>query len=294
MQRIVGGILALVLGLSVVAWGEGRDKAATPAEQYKALLKEWSEATHAFWNATTAAERGKIVARVDKLLSQVLELAEKKNPKDPVALEALIQVVVQEIWLENYAEDSLRSVKAKDSPGARAMALLLRDHVESDKLGEACRRIAYGFRKECEMFLRTAVDKSPHKDVQAQACLRLAQFLSARLQRLDLVKDRPEMAKRYEVLFGKNYVEALERRDHAEAVKEAEAVFERAAAQYGDVKLPFGGTVGERAKAELFELRHLSVGKEAPDIEGEDQDGKRFKLSDYRGKVVLLYFWQQI
>jgi peroxiredoxin len=41
----------------------------------------------------------------------------------------------------------------------------------------------------------------------------------------------------------------------------------------------------------LFELRHLAVGKQAPDIEGQDQDGKQFKLSDYRGKVVLLDFW---
>jgi peroxiredoxin len=31
----------------------------------------------------------------------------------------------------------------------------------------------------------------------------------------------------------------------------------------------------------------------APDIEGEDQDGVRFKLSDYRGKVVLLDFWSE-
>jgi len=33
------------------------------------------------------------------------------------------------------------------------------------------------------------------------------------------------------------------------------------------------------------------LGKEAPEIEGEDIDGKRFKLSDYRGKVVVLDFW---
>ena len=24
-----------------------------------------------------------------------------------------------------------------------------------------------------------------------------------------------------------------------------------------------------------------------------DQDGQQFKLSDYRGKVVLLYFWSE-
>ena len=33
------------------------------------------------------------------------------------------------------------------------------------------------------------------------------------------------------------------------------------------------------------------VGKLAPEIEGEDVDGVPFKLSDYRGKVVLLDFW---
>ncbi|MBI2808576.1 MAG: redoxin domain-containing protein [Planctomycetes bacterium] len=32
----------------------------------------------------------------------------------------------------------------------------------------------------------------------------------------------------------------------------------------------------------------------AQEIEGQDQDGKHFKLSDYRGKVVLLYFWSEI
>jgi peroxiredoxin len=36
----------------------------------------------------------------------------------------------------------------------------------------------------------------------------------------------------------------------------------------------------------------LAVGKEAPEIEGEDQEGKKFKLSDYRGKVVLLDLWR--
>jgi cytochrome oxidase Cu insertion factor (SCO1/SenC/PrrC family) len=33
------------------------------------------------------------------------------------------------------------------------------------------------------------------------------------------------------------------------------------------------------------------VGETARDISGEDVDGKSFKLSDYRGKVVVLDFW---
>ena len=59
------------------------------------------------------------------------------------------------------------------------------------------------------------------------------------------------------------------------------------------------GTLRLRAIQALFlnrgwtQIRHLAVGKAAQEIEGVDQDGQQFKLSDYRGKVVLLYFWSE-
>jgi cytochrome oxidase Cu insertion factor (SCO1/SenC/PrrC family) len=34
------------------------------------------------------------------------------------------------------------------------------------------------------------------------------------------------------------------------------------------------------------------VGSAAPEIQGIDADGVAFKLSDYRGKVVLVDFWR--
>ncbi len=39
-----------------------------------------------------------------------------------------------------------------------------------------------------------------------------------------------------------------------------------------------------------FMVEHLMIGKEAPDIVGKDMDGEGLKLSDYRGKVVVLVF----
>jgi hypothetical protein len=47
-----------------------------------------------------------------------------------------------------------------------------------------------------------------------------------------------------------------------------------------------------KAEAEqMLKLFSLRVGKEAPEITGPDLDEKVFKLTDYRGKVVLLDFW---
>jgi cytochrome oxidase Cu insertion factor (SCO1/SenC/PrrC family) len=64
---------------------------------------------------------------------------------------------------------------------------------------------------------------------------------------------------------------------------------------YADVSTPDGrARLGDKAAGELTRIRNvpnLKVGKTAPDIAGKDLDGKPFKLSDYRGKVVVLDFW---
>jgi len=69
-----------------------------------------------------------------------------------------------------------------------------------------------------------------------------------------------------------------------------EKLLERVVSDYADLGYHYT-TLGVAAEGELFELRRLQIGMLAPDIEGEDLDGVPFKLSDYRGKVVVLDFW---
>jgi hypothetical protein len=281
-----------MLALSVVAaQGNSQDNPPTPAEQYKALREEYDRASSS-GIPLTDAERLKFVGHVyeqrNALVQKFLELAEK-HPTDPVALDALMQAV----WQVNTTPWPVELV-GEDSARAKAFELIQRHHIRSDKLGPLCERVSYGFSKEYETLLLAVLAKNPHETVQATASLSLGHFLNNRLQRVDLCRERTELAKEFAGLYGKEYLAELQRQDRETALQEIEAIFEQAAEKYGDVKLPGGDTVAERAKAELFEIRNLCVGKEAPGIEGEDQDGKRLKLSDYRGKMVLLDFWSYV
>lgn len=107
----------------------------------------------------------------ESLALRFLELAEK-HPADPTAVDALIEAV----WMANH---NAFPAGGKDSPGGKAMALLLRDHVGSGRLGPIRLRIGSGFREEYETFLRTLLKRNSHK--QVQACLALAQFLNIKL-----------------------------------------------------------------------------------------------------------------
>jgi len=281
----MGLVLSLVVSGACLSPAVAQDR----VQEFKALQKEFQAASYLNFHPTNDTDRKEAAERVDKVASKCLEFAEK-NPDEPIALDAMVDVITQEYWLDNH---TTYTGHGKHDRQAKAIALILRHHLQSDKLVEVCKRVQFGFRQECETFLRTVLEKNPHREVQGNACLRLAQFLVSRLDRLDMIAGQPDLAGRYELLYGKDYIERLRRQDRAEVIKEAEIFYERAAEKYADVKMPYGDLVGEQAKTELYELRYLAIGKPAPEIEGEDQDAKTLKLSDYRGKVVLLYFWSE-
>jgi hypothetical protein len=125
--------------------------------------------------------------------------------------------------------------------------------------------------------------------------LALSDRANAALVRKLQKNDAKTLAK-WESRLGKEVVCALKKADAAALENEAEELLEkvRKSKAYAEVTIPFGDgeiKLGDLAGRELFEIRHLQPGKPAPEIVGEDIDGKPMKLSDFSGKVVLLDFW---
>ena len=139
------------------------------------------------------------------------------------------------------------------------------------RIAQLCQALSYSTDEVSETLLRTLLEKDSRREVQGLASLTLAQELKRRLEMTPTIGEAAA----------------------SEARAECEKLLRRASDELADVKLAAGGTVGAKAELELDDILHLSVGKVAPEIEGQDQDGRRFKLSDYKGKVILLDFWHQ-
>lgn len=288
--------MALAMSLPIAAFA-GQTDVKTPAQEYSAIFKVYSTISGGMREAKTDLDRKAAVEELAPFALKFVDLAEK-YPNDPIALKALRQAcqvvgstdsAAINAWEMN--QSNFPAGNRDDAP-VRTVALVLRDHLLSAKLGPIVDRMRYAYRLDYEPCLQSVLDKNPHRDVKGLTCMVLAQYLGDKLRMLELADDRQELASCYEIVFGKHFLPELRQLDRAKLEKRIEALFERAANEFGDVKFR-NTTVGETAKSELYAIRNLGVGKIAPDIVGKDQDGTPFKLSDYRGKVVLLYFWSE-
>jgi hypothetical protein len=378
MRRFAGGMLVFLLVLSARAddGTKPKDKPAGPAEQIQELQKQQREAFQKFIDEFQKAkddEREKVgdekYPKPELYEGKVLAIVEK-NPKELFAVDALIWIV------SNAQMGPAYSSKYDDSYVKKALAMLLRDHIDSEKIGQITQLLAYLRKGNSQEILEQILEKNPKPGVKAKAALALVQRVQddinlsryaredeeagkqlekafgkeafERLRKLDPKKLEEDADRRYEVLKGylpgmtkqemtdlfqtlrysargeasqkflRSVMDTVKEKEFqglacftlAQVIKrstenlkeqaaiekrnaEAEKLFELAAEKYGDIALQFEGTIGKKAKAELFELRNLAVGKPAPDVAGVDQDGKAFKLADYKGKVVLLDFWSQ-
>ncbi len=88
----------------------------------------------------------------------------------------------------------------------------------------------------------------------------------------------------------KNFDASADRVSAAASKDKALEYFQQLNANYADITIQ-GFKLSDFAFKMLFEMMSLQVGCEAPEIEGKDADGVAFKLSDYRGKHVIVIFW---
>jgi hypothetical protein len=278
---MVGGLLVLVLaGPALSAEDQPRNSTDTPARQYQALVQEFENARQALDRAAkqagTEAEREKVLRDRDptnQLAPRFLQLAEK-HPTDPVAVDALV-------WVASRVAEP---AGARSAVRARALEILSRDHISDARAARLCQELSYRFDPETQAFLRAMLARSPRREVQGRACLSLALSQHHRLKQRQLLAEGGSP-------LGRQAAAELHKVDPAGLAREVEDLLQRAANQYGDIQYRASGPIGKMAERELYELHHLAVGQPAPEVEGQDQDGQKFKLSDYRGKVVLLDFW---
>ena len=209
------------------------------------------------------------------------------HPDDLEAIDAIVWTV------HGLANGTYPEYLAEQS---RAFELLMEKALASEKIVPVC-YYAGGGSFACpqvKRFLEAALEKSPSRLVRGTACLGLARDEHTAAQLVRRMSD-PITRKSFQARWkATGAIERLEGLDPDELDRRAEAHFARVVAEFGDLKLPHPSNETPFAKVaseELYELRHLGIGKTAPDLDGEDVRGSRLRLSDHRGKVVAIVFW---
>ena len=155
------------------------------------------------------------------------------------------------LWLLQQCWWQKREGTMESNAKRRAEAILAQ-HPESTQLARIA-EYQYVFSAEDRTAILTRLQESPHAEVRGYAIYELAK------------REKPEKRK---------------------------AMLEELLEKYADVPCRLS-TFGALAHAHLnpHPAEALEIGKPAPEIVGADVDGNPMKLSDYRGKVVVLDFW---
>lgn len=266
MRLLCAAALSLSVGL-FFAYAQDKKPAEQPADaraakldaakkKFDATLKELTERFQKADPADKRSIQAEIREEVMLMAGKVLKIAEE-NPKDAVAFDAAA-----------YVLQSAGRVGAGGADVEKAVALIAEHHATDAKVKDflipAMRMGAAG-----EKLLKAVGEKATDKDTKGTA-LFLRGYTVA--QSVDDEEDEKKLA-----ALVKEAIDLM-----TEAKKLAPA------AKIG------AGTIESFATKEiegLSAVTALGVGKPAPDVESLTLDGKKIKLSDYKGKVVLLDIW---
>lgn len=322
MRRVgwCGLVLALALP-AAPAQDPPEDDKKPPRERYDSLAKGIAaerEKIIADYQKAKGEEQQKLLDRYYALGKEYAEkfyqLAEDA-PNDPAAADALFWVVQNGSGSPAYKKATDKVVglvgdmPLKDlnrrlnglrsaPPAVLDAALKRAEKDESDAAaGDVLAWVATtgSFQPAGPKAVERLVEKYPDHAALERVCATLARSPSAgdTLKKILEKADKPRVKAAAAMALGQSLVARTESpgndpKETEKAGAEAEKYLAMAADLYGKAD---AAPQKQAAERELKAFQTLRVGKEAPEIKGPDLDGKEFKLSDYRGKVVLLDFW---
>jgi thiol-disulfide isomerase/thioredoxin len=271
----------------------------TPERLYRTILDDYAAARRAFAVKEAATPEGQIESLrgqyplPEDYYGRLLELAES-HPKDPVAVDSLA-------WIVATSTNGYDAFKERGPRIKRAMEILANDHLDDPRVGRVCLELVAGAAPLRDEFLQTIESRSTDRQVKGRACLALGEFLLMKSETVASLQELPDddWMKKIQAKAPHRlpYYETLRLADARALALEGESLLERALTEYGDLAYdPIfqpqpTKTLAEVASTDLLRLHKLAIGQEAPEIDGRDVNDRRFKLSDYRGKVVVLVFW---
>jgi thiol-disulfide isomerase/thioredoxin len=265
MRRVLlVGLVAFAGGLGVLS-GEEPAAPASPLGRKLAKLKKQFETDEQalkkkLADAKDPEDKKQVTFQIKELhaltASDALDLAEEgKKSEDGLDAAVFVLKLLGEYQITGQDMD-------------KASAIVLENHIDSPKIAPALEHMV-GCGPTGLLFLETVVEKATKPDVQALALYYNALAMDAK-------------ATAAEGPSGDDVKIAQFRGRAAE-------MMEKAAKLAPDAKVGTD-TLAKAVASEIVSLR-IGPGNPVPDAEGTDLDGKKVKLSSYRGKVVVLDFW---
>jgi hypothetical protein len=287
---------ALLMGLACVPGAQADPPKVAPATQYRMLVREYQSASQASPRAAPTAGPGEPAPASGRkpdpatFAVRFLDLA-REHPGDRASFDALS-------WVLSHAPHGPEADRAYELLGA--------NHLADERIIPILQRLGTSKSAAAEALLRTAMEGSPEAEVQAHACYSLARMLGSREPHPAATKRRSGKAQK-----GQNKPEAPPADDKLR--QEIELLYGRLATEFYNVRFSRKQTFGDLARPALERLGAakgraggrsaafagaaqgegvgLEVGMVAPEIAGLDTQGRPMRLSDFRGKVVVLDFW---
>jgi len=276
-------VQALLAASLLVSPSLRAQEGSAKAESMEAIEKEFESANSEWMTSYRAAskeQRAEILAKrpsPDKWMPRVRKILDGSPGTDEGCAAA--------VWV-------IRVARATGDDLGHALDVFAKHHLEDERLGELMLSLSRNPSPTVGRFL-TKAEAAAKGEMLAKTCFAFGSHLKSAAATVNTLKDASaEDKERYAGYYGKETVDVLAVADAARFEERAAKYFERIVADEEMSAVEYyRDTMGNAAKNNLFELRNLSIGKVAPDIVGEDIDGTAMKLSDYRGKVVVLDFW---